>query len=595
MAALSSSAYDFEKDGFYYNITSVADLTVQLTTSGEESEYGNTVATYSGDIVVPKTVEYSGKTFTVTSINPYAFINCFLSSLTIPETIVEVDGDGENMGLAGIFKKLIIEDSDTPIKCFRALVNGDVTESVYLGRNIEGWQDGNIVYEHSRGGSYKQITFGEKVTYLNDVCPDCDNLTTVVLPKNIKILNRTFTGCDNLVSVVGEGVEVADRAFCGCVKLANVNLPSVRVIDDAFNGCSFSSFEVPQGVVSMVGSFQDCANLESIRIPATVVNINDSYGYYPAFGGCNALKTIIVGNPTPIELNEDNFESLVYLNATLKVPVGAAETYRKANVWKNFFNIEEDASITDDIFVLVQSDSYGGTIEINASETLPSYEADHGDTYRFVKKGESVVITAQPNENYKLSSLKINGIDVTDDVVANVYHTTITGNMNVSASFKYDYTPQPNPEPIFLTIKQADNGSVRQRINKQDSFTFFIEPAEGWQLHTVTFDGLDITSEVEADGRLYINGITDNAVLSIVFERGNSAVNDVQSSRAKVYASEGTIIVANAEKAETIQVYNEAGMNVATRQAVRSTEHINVEKGHVYIVKLKGKTVKLSI
>jgi hypothetical protein len=28
VAALSSSAYDFEKDGFYYNITSVADLTV---------------------------------------------------------------------------------------------------------------------------------------------------------------------------------------------------------------------------------------------------------------------------------------------------------------------------------------------------------------------------------------------------------------------------------------------------------------------------------------------------------------------------------------------------------------------------------------
>ena len=590
VAALSSSAYDFEKDGFYYNITSVADLTVQLTTSGEEREYGNTVATYSGDIVVPKTVEYSGKTFTVTSINSYAFIKCSLPSLTIPETVTDVDSNGYSMGLAGTFNKLIIEDSDTPIKCFRALVGDDVTESVYLGRNIEGKQMANIVYG---GGSFKEIAFGEKVTYLNDVCEDCINLTSVVLPKNIKTLSSTFYGCDNLVSVTGEGVEVAEEAFARCAKLTSVRLPSVRVIDRAFVGCSFSSFEVPQGVVSMKGAFENCSNLESIKIPATVVNIDDNH---PTFGGCNALKTIIVGNSMPIELEESNFEALVYLKATLKVPVGAAETYRNADVWKNFFNIEEDASITDDIFTLTQSIRYshGGTIEINANEALPSYEAGYNGTYRFVKKGESVVITAKPNENYKLASLKINGTDVIDAVVDNVYHTTMTGGMNVSVSFEYDYTPQPDPDPIFLTIKQADNGSVRQRISKWDSFTFYIEPAEGWQLHTVTFDGRDITSEVETDGRLYIDDIADNAVLSVVFEQGNSAVNDVQSSRAKVYASEGTIIVANAEKAETIQ-YNEAGMNVATRQAVRSTEHINVEKGHVYIVKLKGKTVKLSI
>ena len=600
MAASSSNAYDFEKDGFYYNITSVTDLTVQLTTSGEASEYGDIIATYSGDIVVPRTVEYSNRTFTVTSINPYAFIGCSLPSLTIPETIVDIDKSGDNMGLAGVFGRLIIEDSDTPIHCFRALVscfNGDVTESVYLGRNIEGQQEDNIVYYHSHGGSYKEITFGEKVTYLNDACVDCDNLTSVILPRNIKKLNETFFNCDNLVSISGEGIEVANGAFSCCTKLTSVNLPSVRVIDNAFTGCSFSSFVVPQGVVSMIGSFTNCSNLESITIPSTTININDTYGYDPTFGGCNALKTIVVGNPTPIKLNEKNFESLVFLNATLKVPVGAKEAYQSAEGWKNFFNIEEDASITDDIFVLTQEMGYswGGTIEVNTNEALPAYDAGYSGTYKFVKKGENVEIKAIPDNNYKLSSLMVNGTDVIADVVDNIYNTPMTGSMVISASFEYDNTPHPE-EPIFLTIKQADNGSIKQRIWKWDSFTFYIEPADGWRLHTVTFNEKDVTSQIGTNGLLELYDITDNAVLSISYELDDEiSVKGVQSSRAKIYSLDNLILVSNAEIGELIQIFNESGMNVVNIHANNVTESIQVEKGHVYIVKLKGKTVKISI
>lgn len=591
MAALSCSAYDFEKDGFYYNITSFADLTVQLTTSGDEKEYGNIIATYSGDIVVPKTVEYAGKTFTVTSINPFAFIGCSLPSLTIPETVVDIDIEVENrnMGLAGYFKKLIIEDSDTPIHCFRALIscfNGDVTESVYLGRNIEEEQSANIVYD---AGSYKEITFGEKVTFLNDVCPRCNNLTSVVLPKNIKSLSGTFKGCENLVSVSGEGVEFASRAFAGCEKLTTINLPSVRMIGGAFSNCPYTSFVVPQGVVSMTGAFNGCSYLETITIPGTVVELGPDE-YNPTFGGCNALKTIIVGNPTPIQLCEKNFEAMVYLNATLKVPVGAAEAYKAAEGWKNFANIEEDASITDDIFTL-ELNSYQGKIEVNVNEALPAFEIDYY-TYKFVKKGEPIEIKAVPDDHYKLSILRINGVDVISEVVDNVYKTTVTGGMSITARFEYD---EPEPDPVFLTIRQADNGCLRQLINKKESFTFYIEPADGWKLHTVTLNGKDITSEVGSDGMLEIGKIKENTELSVSYEKSSDAVYELNSSRAKVYAYDGTLFISNAEVGDFVYVYNEAGVNVAMRKIGSSMESIQVEKGHVYIVKLKDKTVKLSI
>ena len=332
--------------------------------------------------------------------------------------------------------------------------------------------------------------------------------------------------------------------------------------------------------------------MESIVIPSTVVQIGRSGNYNENFANCSSLKTITVCNPVPVELDESNFDALTYLNATLKVPVGAAEAYRNADVWKNFFNIEEDASISDDIFTVAQSDSYmyDGSIEIEMNDALPAY-----DKYRFAKKGETVIIKAVPDRYYKLVRLAINGVDVMADVQDNVYQTTITGSMIISAAFEYDYTPTPDPEPMFLTIKQAENGSVKMPVREWDSYTFYIEPSEGWKVHTVTFNGEDITSSVEADGRLTTPYIRDNSVLSVSFEEGTSGVADTQSSNAKVYVQGNSIVVANAEVGESIQVYNEAGVNVASTQARQSVETVTVEKGHVYIVKLKNKTIKVAI
>lgn len=565
-------------------------MTVQLTTQGEESKYGNTIASYSGNIVVPKTVEFSGRTFTVTSINPYAFINCSLSSLTIPETVIDVDSNGDNMGLAGTFKKLIIEDGNTPIKCFRALVscyNGDVTESVYLGRNIEGAQDDNIVYD---GGSYKEVTFGEKVTYLNDACPDCNNLTNVILPKNIKKLSGTFFGCANLMSVSGEGVEVAEEAFSGCSKLATIYLPSIKVIDGAFSGCSFTSFVIPQGVVSMSNAFYGCSNLETITIPATMMNIGGDYYYNDTFVGCNALKTIIVGNPTPISLDENNFESLIYLNATLKVPVGAVEAYRNTAGWKNFFNIEEDASITDDIFTLVQSDnySYGGTVEVSVNEALPAY-----DKYKFIKKGETLTIKVVPERDYKLSTLLINGTDVTEDVVDNIYQTTINGSISYSASFEYDYDPTPR-DPIFLTIQQADNGTTSLQVEEWSKYTLIITPSQGWKIHSVTFNNTDVTTQIDEDGKFTTPYITENSALRVVYELDDiDKVGALSDSGAEILSTPYGARVIGANIGDIIRVYTTDGKFIQSVKVESSSVDILLEKDSIYIIQTGKKTVKL--
>ena len=91
ISATCANAYDFEANGMYFNIVSLTDLTVGVTCSDtytNEFGYEVPIKPYSGDIVIPQTVEYLGKTFSVLGINLGAFDNSTLESLTIPENII---------------------------------------------------------------------------------------------------------------------------------------------------------------------------------------------------------------------------------------------------------------------------------------------------------------------------------------------------------------------------------------------------------------------------------------------------------------------------------------------------------------------------
>ena len=94
-----ANAYDFEVDGIYYNITSVSQMTVEVTAErlpepGYDSHH---VCRYEGDIEIPQTVSWNEDTYNVTKIGDYAFAtdnNSNLSnymfglkSIKMPETI----------------------------------------------------------------------------------------------------------------------------------------------------------------------------------------------------------------------------------------------------------------------------------------------------------------------------------------------------------------------------------------------------------------------------------------------------------------------------------------------------------------------------
>ena len=129
MLSVSVSAYDFEIDGLYYNVLSIDDLTVQVT-SGENK--------YSGNIVVPSYINFKDRIFKVIRIGENAFKECQIQSISLPESIREINSNAFSgcYQLQGITFPKSLEQIGK-----MAFYNCDQLQSITIPSNVNyiGW------------------------------------------------------------------------------------------------------------------------------------------------------------------------------------------------------------------------------------------------------------------------------------------------------------------------------------------------------------------------------------------------------------------------------------------------------------------------
>ena len=89
---LVAHADSVEIDGIYYN----------LIPKGKVAEVTSNPNKYSGDVVIPETVEYNGVQCSVTSIGEKAFSSCWsMSNVNIPNSVTSI-GDYAFSGCSGL-------------------------------------------------------------------------------------------------------------------------------------------------------------------------------------------------------------------------------------------------------------------------------------------------------------------------------------------------------------------------------------------------------------------------------------------------------------------------------------------------------------
>ena len=241
---LSVSAHDFEVGGIYYNVTSLENLEVEVTSycDYQDDEYDE--HKYSGDIVIPETVTYKNRILSVTSIESGAFRDCSgLTSVDIPDGVTQI-GDYAFNGCSG-------------------LTSIDIPDGVT---------------EIGRGTFY-----------------NCSGLTSIDIPDGVTEIGRgTFYNCSGLTSIdIPDRVtKIGDYAFRYCSGLTSIDIPDgvTKIGDYAFQYCSgLTSIDIPDGVTEIGDyAFGDCSGLTSIDIPDGVTKIGDY-----AFTDCDTIDEFI--------------------------------------------------------------------------------------------------------------------------------------------------------------------------------------------------------------------------------------------------------------------------------------------------------------
>lgn len=581
----SSFAYDFSAEcstgqTLYYDITSTSN--VEVVAPGSTS----TITPWAGYIeptgvlVIPSTVNYSGHTYSVTSIGYMAFQACSdITSVTIPNSI-------KHIGSWAFSNCTSLATINYPTSSIL------VDQWVFVGTAWFDSQPDGIIYLNNTLYCYKGSM--------------PDNYTLIV-PSNVNsIAGRAFShnyeiGYSNLVNVsFSNSVEnIGMYAFYKC-HLSNLSLPSsIKIIDDGAFGCNyFTTITIPASI-TRVGdcAFKQCGLLTTVNYNAT--SSNDMPSYMSPFYNCQNLTTISIGNNVqkipdhlfdgcssihgnlvlPNSLNsigESSFAGCTGLSGNLIIPNTTTQISQRAfqgctgittiTIGNNVTTIESLAfwgmtnlsTINFNASNCTNVEQFGTIFQGSSIHSLSIGSGVHVIPDGLIQNCPNLTSITIPSSVTRIGSMNFTscGLTGTLTIPSNVQYIGY-GAFNMCIAINKIECHRTTPP----TIESYNN--MTQAFNNGNWNTPIFVPCES------------INAYQSAPGWSYFNNITcvDDAI-------EDNVINDVH-----IYASSNTIVIYNCS-GKSIVVYGVDGRVITNNSSSSEQMTVDVPTAGIYIVRI---------
>ncbi len=340
-------AYDFQADGLYYNINpDGVTATVTFDYFGSKC--------YSGDIVIPPSVQYGNGHFLVTGIGSNAFRECNgLKSITIGDNVTDING----YAFYNCFnlESVTLGNSVRMIDNF-AFFGCTALTSLELPQSLNKIGESALRACVSLSG---KLTFPDQLTSIGSLAlAGCTTLESIEIPASVTAIGSgAFQSCSALSSVTINRDEsiltIGRNAFLYCNSIYVVHTTDVKnwckILFETYtsNPVHKSHHLVANGervmsVTSIEGleriekyAFFSNWDIAEIEIPSSVKEIGDS-----AFCNCWKLNDVTSKATEAIAIG-NVFDDSAFRRCVLAVPTGSAANYAQQPSWNMFSTIVE--------------------------------------------------------------------------------------------------------------------------------------------------------------------------------------------------------------------------------------------------------------
>lgn len=543
----SAFAYDFEVDGIYYNITSMSNLEVEVSSNDNFREvhingswsWENTTP-YSGHVSIPSTVNYNNRTFEVVGIGKAAFgypqqrfsgqINYF-----------DADRNGISTAITSIALPSTIRYID---------------DMAFQGCNIQS------------------IEFPTSLTKIGIAAFAYSSLHTAMLPNSVSNIGKSAFYASSIVSLtIGTSLNtIADKAFSNCSFLLEVFCTSKKR---------------PEGL--SVNTFSESHSALEIYVPSTAIyGFGREYLSFPTFSfdytgknhniewanNLKAYKCKIAESECKTDINAGSYTKYItayYSNGVdFSVEIPYEYTINKAPMTLSVNDVQREYGELNPSFTC----NISGFVNGENEQTLGTTPAFECEATQISKVGNYRILASLNAPNYEITykygTLTIVKVPITATVLD---FNKIYGNVNPDFSLSYsglknnETAPEWSVVPKFSTTATVASGVGAYPITASGGVAVNYDVTK-YNPGTITVNKRDLTAKAIDCERLYGEENPQFGITYIGFVNGDTETTLAKKPTAECNATKASnagtypIVVTGGEAENYSFVYQDGSLKI---------------------------------